>query len=70
MELLFYLFIVDKYEEIYLPELKDHLDITNQAKEILNMEMNILKELKFDIGYTSSLRYLEMFLGITKYIIL
>ncbi len=63
------LFIADKYEEIYPPELKDHVDITDQAyskEDILNMEIDILKELKFDITYPTSLRYFEIFFQITQ----
>ena len=63
------LFIADKYEEIYPPELKDHVDITDKAyskEDILNMEIDILKELKFDITYPTSLRYFEIFFEITK----
>ena len=63
------LFIADKYEEIYPPELKDHVDITDKAyskEDILNMEIDILKELKFDITYPTSLRYFEIFFEVTK----
>ena len=63
------LFIADKYEEIYPPELKDHVDITDKAyskEDILNMEIDILKVLKFDITYPTSYRYFEIFFEITK----
>jgi hypothetical protein len=63
------LFIADKYEEIYPPELKDHVDITDQAyskEDILNMEIDILKELKFDITYPTSLKYFEIFFEVIQ----
>lgn len=58
------LFICNKYEEIYPPELKDHVYITDQTytkEEIIKMEENILNKLNFDISYPTSLRYLEVY---------
>ena len=58
------LFIACKYEEIYPPELKDHVYITDQTytkDEIISMEESILKHLNFDITFPTALRYLEVF---------
>ena len=45
--------IAAKYEEIYAPEVKDFVYITDRAyteKEILKMEIRILATLNFDLG--------------------
>lgn len=58
------LFIACKYEEIYPPELKDFVFITDNAyskQDIIDMENEILSELKFDVTTPSSLRYLEIY---------
>ena len=58
------LFIASKYEEIYPPELKDFVYITDKAYskvDILTMEKEILNELNFDITYPSALRFLEIY---------
>lgn len=58
------LFIACKYEEIYPPELKDHVYITDQTytkEEIIKMEESILKCLNFNITFPTALRYLEIF---------
>jgi len=63
------LFIACKYEEIYPPELKDFVYVTDKAytkKEILKMEKMILLELGFDITYPSSLRFLDLFVQISN----
>lgn len=59
------LFIASKYEEIYPPELKDFVYITDKAyskADILQMEKEILVELNFDITHPSTLRFLEIYL--------
>jgi cyclin B len=59
------LFIACKYEEIYPPELKDFVYITDKAytkTDILMMEKEILNVLNFDITHPSSLRFLELYL--------
>jgi cyclin B len=61
------LFIACKYEEIYPPELKDFVYITDKAyskEEILKMEYEILRSLDFNITSPSSLRLLEAYIEI------
>jgi hypothetical protein len=64
------LFIASKYEEIYPPELKDFVYITDKAyskADILQMEKEILVELNFDITYPSTLRFLEVYLQLLNF---
>lgn len=61
------LFICNKYEEIYPPDLKEHIEMTDHAynkKEILEMENEILKKLEFNITFPTCYRYLEIFFQI------
>lgn len=61
------LFIACKYEEIYPPELKDFVYVTDKAyskNEILIMENDILNCLGFNITTPSSLRFLELYFEI------
>ena len=61
--------IACKYEEIYPPLLKDFVFITDNvfsADEILEMELDILVALDFDIQLTTSYRFLERFAKIRK----
>lgn len=54
--------IASKYEEIYAPEVRDFVYITDKAytkEEILEMEYKILKSLNFRITTPSSYRFLE-----------
>jgi len=54
--------IAAKYEEIYAPEVKDFVYITDKAyteKEILKMEIKILIGLKFDLGRPLPLHFLR-----------
>lgn len=56
--------IASKYEEIYAPEVKDFVYITDQAytkEEILKMEQSILSTLDFNICVPSAYRFLERF---------
>lgn len=56
--------IASKYEEIYAPEVRDFVYITDKAytkEEILKMEQSILYSLDFNITFPSSLRFLERF---------
>lgn len=58
------LFIACKYEEIYPPDLKDFVCITDKAyskEEIIDMENDVLHILKFDLTIPSSFRYLELY---------
>lgn len=56
--------IASKYEEIYAPELRDFIYITDKAytkEEILKMEYSMLTTLNFNITTPSSYRFLERF---------
>lgn len=58
------LLIATKYEEIYPPELKDFLSVSENKftkEEVLQMEFQILTTLQFDFFVPSSLRFLERF---------
>lgn len=57
------LFIAGKYEEIYPPNLKHYVIITDNAyqkDDVINMEKSILKTLQYDFAIPSSLRYFEL----------
>lgn len=61
--------IATKYEEIYPPLLKDLVYISEKQyteDQILDMELAILVQLDFDIQLTSSFRFLERFIKVTK----
>ncbi len=56
--------IASKYEEIYAPEVRDFVYITDKAytrEEILAMEASILSTLNFDICTPSAYRFIERF---------
>ena len=56
--------ISTKYEEIYPPELKDLLNISENKFnkiDVLKMESKILSTLEFNFMFPSSLRFLERF---------
>ena len=56
--------IASKYEEIYAPEVKDFVYITDKAytkEEILRMECHMLTTLDFDMTVPSAFRFLERF---------
>jgi cyclin B len=58
------MFIASKYEEIFPPEAKDFVYITDNAcnkKELLDMEIDMLTTLNFDITFPSQYRFLELF---------
>lgn len=58
------LLISTKYEEIYPPELKDLLSISEnkfKKEEVLKMENHILSTLSFNFGSPSALRFLERY---------
>jgi cyclin B len=53
-----------KYEEIYFPEIRDFIYITDKSftkEEIIHMEYKILSSLNFDILTISSFTFLERF---------
>lgn len=56
--------IASKYEEIYAPEVRDFVYITDKAyqkDEILKMEFNMLTQLEFNVCTPSPYRFLERF---------
>jgi len=56
--------IASKYEEIYAPEVRDFVYITDKAytkEEILKMEYSMLTSLEFNVTSPSSYRFLERF---------
>jgi len=58
------LLISTKYEEIYPPELKDLLSVSENKftkAEVLSMEFKILTTLEFNFLAPSALRFLERF---------
>ena len=58
------MFIATKYEEIYPPELKDFVYITDNAynkSDVLEMESKMLNSLNFDITFPTQCSFLEMF---------
>ena len=58
------LLISTKYEEIYPPELKDLLTVSENKftrSEVLKMEKEILITLEFDLTSPSPYRFLERF---------
>jgi len=62
--------IACKYEEIYAPEVKDFVYVTDKTysrEAILEMEGKILSVLKFNITVCTPLRFLERFSQIAKF---
>jgi cyclin B len=58
------MFIASKYEEIYPPELKDFVYITDRAyvkSEVLEMEYKMLTSLNFDITFPTQWSFFEIF---------
>ena len=58
------MFIASKYEEIYPPDLRDFVYVTDKAytkQQILAMEGKILKALNFNVTVTSSFLFLQRF---------
>ncbi|XP_075431931.1 G2/mitotic-specific cyclin-B2-like [Ascaphus truei] len=56
------LFVASKYEEMYTPEIADFVYITDNAytqAQIKEMEMTVLRELKFDLGRPLPLHFLR-----------
>ena len=61
--------IACKYEEIYAPEVKDFIYITDKSftkEEIVKMEQKILCKLKFEIAFPSAFRFLERYNKLAK----
>ena len=58
------MFIASKYEEIYPPELKDFVYITDKAyvkTDVLEMEYKMLTSLNFDITFPTQWSFFEIF---------
>ena len=58
------MWIACKYEEIYAPEIKDFVYITDNAyeqKDILALEYEVLKTLEFNVTTPSAYRFLERY---------
>jgi cyclin B len=58
------MFLASKYEEIYPPELKDFVYVTDRAytkEQLIRMEVDILKVLQFTITVPTPWRLLERF---------
>jgi cyclin B len=64
------LFIACKYEEIYPPEVKDCVYITDHAytrEEVLEMEMKMLRFFEYNISVPTCYQFLVRFLRIAGY---
>ena len=62
--------IACKYEEIYAPEIKDFVYITDKAyslEEVLEMENNILRFLDFNLTMPSAFRFLQRYSNICDF---
>ena len=62
--------IACKYEEIYAPEIKDFVYVTDKAytkEDILFMEGTILSVLDFNLTFTSSFRFLERYAHLSEF---
>ena len=58
------MYLACKYEEVYFPEAKDFIYVTDNAytkNEMLELEGKIIKKLEFNFNQTSSLRFLERY---------
>ena len=58
------MFISSKYEDIYPPEIKDFIFMTDNAytrEELMSMENDILDKIQFNMTYPTSFRFLEIF---------
>ena len=56
--------IASKYEDIYPPEIKDFIFMTDNAytkDELIKMENDILDKIQFNMTYPTSFRFLEIF---------
>lgn len=63
------LLIATKYEEIYPPELKDFLNISDNKftkEEVLSLEHHIISTLEFNFFNPSSYRFLERYRKISN----
>jgi len=59
--------IATKYEEIYPPEIKDFVYITDKAyteEEVLEMEVNVLHTLDFNFTIPSIIKFIDRFIKV------
>lgn len=62
--------IASKFEEIYAPEVRDFVNITDKAytkQDILDTEVSILKTLQFKVVTVSPFTFLQRFVSVMKY---
>ena len=58
------MFIASKYEDIYPPEIKDFIFMTNNSyskEELIKLESDILDKIEFNLTFPTTLRFLEIF---------
>ena len=58
------LLIACKYEEIYPPQIKDLINMTDNAynrKQVYKMEYEILNAVKFNLSFPTTLKFLQIF---------
>ena len=58
------MFIASKYEDIYAPEGKDFVYMTDDAyvlKQLLEMEIDVMKELEYNVTIVTPYRFVEMY---------
>ena len=58
------MFIASKYEDIYAPEGKDFVYMTDDAyvlSQLLEMEMDVMKELEYNVTIVTPYRFVEIF---------
>lgn len=58
------MFIAGKYEDIYPPDMKEYLFMTNNTygkEELIRLESDILDKIEFNMTYPTSLRFLEIY---------
>lgn len=63
------LLLASKYEEIYFPQIRDLIEITDNTyrrPKILKMEQKIIKALNFDFTYPTMLCFIQKYLEIVK----
>ncbi len=63
------LHIAGKYEEIYPPELKNLLRVTDNAvskEQVLKLEFRILQKLDFNLTFPSIFRFMERFCRVAQ----
>jgi hypothetical protein len=57
--------IATKYDEIHPPEMKDLLQISENKftkADVLEMELNVLRVLQFQVSFPTAYRFLERFI--------